>query len=74
MVSRLKMATYDVRTLLRDKHVKELEEFMEVRLMWDVIGSGEVRRREECFTTLQSGHLLQWKVKVNRISPKHFCA
>ena len=26
--------------------------------MCDVIGIGEVRRREECFITLQSGHLL----------------
>ena len=34
------------------------EELRETRLVWDVIGIGEVRRREECFTTLQSGHLL----------------
>ena len=27
-------------------------------LNWDVIGLGEVRRKEESFTTLQSGHLL----------------
>ena len=26
--------------------------------MWDVIGIGELRRREECFTTLQIGHVL----------------
>ena len=30
---------------------------MEARLIWDVIGISEVRRPEECFTTLQSGHL-----------------
>ena len=27
-------------------------------MKWDVIGLGEVRRKEESFTTLQSGHLL----------------
>ena len=27
-------------------------------MVWYVIGISEVRRREECFTTLQSGHLL----------------
>ena len=27
-------------------------------LVWDVIRIGEVRRRVECFTILQSGHLL----------------
>ena len=34
------------------------EELRETRLVWDVIVIGEVRRREECFTILQSGHLL----------------
>ena len=55
-VSRLKIATYNVRPLLRDEHIQELEE--ETRLVWDVIGISEVRRPGECFTTLQSGHLL----------------
>ena len=27
-------------------------------MKWDVIGLGEVLRKEESFTTLQSGHLL----------------
>ena len=55
-VSRLKIATYKVRPLLRDEHIQELkEELRETRLEWDVIGIGEVRRREECFTTLQNG-------------------
>ena len=59
MVNRLTIATYNVRTLLRDGHIQELEEELrEIRLIWDVFGIGEVRRREECFTTLQSGHLL----------------
>ena len=56
---RLKIATYNVRTLLRDEHVQELEdELKENNIKWDVIGLGEVRRKEESFTTLQSGHLL----------------
>ena len=34
------------------------EELKENNMKWDVIGLGEVRRKEEGFTTLQSGHLL----------------
>ena len=41
------------------EHVQELEnELKENNMKWDVIGLGEVRRKEESFTTLQSGHLL----------------
>ena len=39
--------------------MQELEdELKENNMKWDVIGLGEVRRKEESFTTLQSGHLL----------------
>ena len=39
--------------------MQELEdELKENSMKWDVIGLGEVRRKEESFTTLQSGHLL----------------
>ena len=56
---RLKIATYKVRALLRDEYVQELEEELkENNIKWEVIGLGEVRRKEESFTTLQSGHLL----------------
>ena len=56
---RLKIATYNVRTLLKDEHMQELEEELkENNMKWDVIGPREVRRKEESFTTLQSGHLL----------------
>ena len=56
---RLKIAKYNVRTLLKDEHVQELEEELkENNMKWDVIGLGEVRRKEESFTTLQSSHLL----------------
>ena len=39
--------------------VQELEEEpKENNMKWDVIGLGEVRSKEEIFTTLQSDHLL----------------
>ena len=39
--------------------MQELEhELKENNMKWDVIGLGEVRRKEDSFTTLQSGHLL----------------
>ena len=34
------------------------EELKETNMKWDVIGLGEVRRKEESFTILRSGHLL----------------
>ena len=56
---RLNIATYNVRTLLKDEHVRELEEELkENNMKWDVIGLGEVRRKDESFTTRQSGHVL----------------
>ena len=56
---RLQIATYNVRTLLKDEHMQELEdELKENNMKWDVIGLGEVRRKEESFTALQSGNLL----------------
>ena len=43
-VSRLRIATYNVRTLLRDEHILELEEKLrETRLVLDIIGISEVR-------------------------------
>ena len=64
-VSTLKTATYKVRTVLRDEQIEELEEELrETRLVGDVIGIGEPRRREECFTTLQSGHR-QFRSRAN---------
>ena len=83
MGERLKIATYNVRTLLKDERVQELKEN---NMNWDVMGLGEVRRKEESFTTLQSGHLLyhsevnngqsgvgflinkKWKDNITRVS------
>ena len=57
-ISKLKIATYNVRTLLKE-HMQELEEELrETRLVWDVNGISEVIRPDECFTTIQIGHLL----------------
>ena len=54
---RQKIATYNVRTLLKDdEHMQELEELKENNMRWDVTGLGEVRRKEDIFITLQSGH------------------
>ncbi len=40
---RLKIATYNVRSLLKDEYVQELEEELkENNMNWDVIGLGEV--------------------------------
>ena len=51
--------TYKVRTLLADEYIQELEEELrDTSLVWDEIGISEMRKSEECFTTLQSGHLL----------------
>ena len=48
-VNRLKIATYNVSTILRDEHIQEVEEELrEIRLISDVIRIGELRRREEC--------------------------
>ena len=56
----------DLQRLLRAKHIQEVEdELKETRLVWDVIGIGEVRRREECFTTLQNGYLLRHSKATN---------
>ena len=67
MGERMKIATYNVRTLLKDEHVQELEEELkENNMKWELIGLGEVRRKEEIFTTLQSGHLLYHSQANNR--------
>ena len=56
-VCRLKYSDLD--NNVRDEHIQELEEELrKTRLIWDVMGISEVRRPEECFTTLQSGHLI----------------
>ena len=64
---RLKIATYNVRTLLKYERVQELEEELkENNMTLDVIGLGEVVRNEESFTTLQCGHLLYHSEANNR--------
>ena len=65
-------------TRLQYEHVQELqeleEELKENNMKWDVIGLGEVRRKEESFTTIRCGHLLyylvnkKWKDNITRVS------
>ena len=52
----MKIETYNVRTLLKDDNVQKLdEELKENNKKWDMfIGLGEVGRKGESFTTVQS--------------------
>ena len=54
----MNIATYNVRTLLKDERARTGRRTERNNMKWDVIGLGEVRRKEESFTTLQRGHLL----------------
>ena len=44
--------------LYKKMNTQTRKELKETRLVWDEIGTGEVRRREKCVTTLKSEHLL----------------
>ena len=55
---RLKIATYNVRTLLKDEHVQELEDELKKKHEMGRDRARRSPRKEESFTTLQSGHLL----------------
>jgi hypothetical protein len=51
------IATYNVRTLLGEEKLEELETALEQSgIHWDVIGLSEVRRKDESFQKLNSGH------------------
>eukprot|EP00057_Strongylocentrotus_purpuratus_P034681 XP_796173.4 PREDICTED: ribosome production factor 2 homolog [Strongylocentrotus purpuratus] len=52
---KLNIATYNVRSLLQEERLMELEEELQ-GLKWDIVGLGEVRRRREELTVLKSGH------------------
>lgn len=54
------VCTYNVKSLLSDDRLKELEKEIEP-IKWDIIGIGEVRRRGEKCVKLQSGHTLFYK-------------
>ena len=54
MVSRPNIATYNVRTQLKDIYVPEAKR-RETTLLWDMIRIGEVRKREEGCTNLERG-------------------
>jgi len=52
---RLKIATYNVRTLSSESKLLELEEEL-TKINWDIIGLNETRRTGENWKTLRSGH------------------
>lgn len=56
----LQIATYNIRTLLSEHKVLELEEELN-HIKWDILGMSEVRRKGEAETILKSGHLLYHK-------------
>ena len=60
---RLQIATYNVSTLLKDEHVQVLEEVLKE---WIAIGLGEVRRKEERFTTAVPLWSRQWTSRCRR--------
>ena len=55
----LNILSYNIRTLKEDAKLVELEEeLFDTGIKWDLLGLAEVRRREERFITLNSGHTL----------------
>ena len=60
----LDFCTYNVRTLLDDDKITELEHEIQ-NLKWDIIGLSEIRRGEEKIQ-LNSGHILFWKGYENK--------
>lgn len=54
------LCSYNIRTLLSEERMIELEEELQ-KIKWDVIGLSEVRRRGENQVTLRSGNLFHYK-------------
>ena len=52
----IKLGTYNVRTLLGEDKLEELESAIE-DVNWDIIGLSEVRHQGESYQKLKSGHL-----------------
>lgn len=55
----LQIASINVRTLLSDQRLTELEEELG-KVKWDVVGLSEIRRRGEEQITLKSGHIFHY--------------
>ncbi|XP_030850967.1 uncharacterized protein LOC115928190 [Strongylocentrotus purpuratus] len=60
------IATYNVRSLLQEERLLELEEELQ-GIKWDIVGLGEARRRGEELTVLKSGHHFYHIGKKNKI-------
>lgn len=54
------ITSYNVRTLISDQKMMELEEELKT-IKWDIIGLSEIRRRGEDQITLKSGHLFHFR-------------
>ena len=61
----LNICTYNVRTLMADEKLKELEHEID-NIKWDIVGLGEVRRKDERKIQLSSGNILFWKGSTNK--------
>ena len=53
----MNICTYNVRTLMADEKLKELEYEID-SIKWDIVGLGEVRRKDERKIQLNSGNIL----------------
>ena len=63
---RLRVMTYNVRTLKHDARVEELRhELEDIGIKWDIIGLAETRRQGERLITLNGGHILYHTDAVN---------
>lgn len=56
----LNLATYNGRTLYTDDKLEELEIELS-KIKWDIIGLGEVRRKEEEKIELKNGNIFYYK-------------
>ena len=60
------LATYNIRTMLKEDRLYELEQDVLSRIKWHIIGLCETRKRGEELVKLQSGHLMYHKGHQDR--------
>ena len=56
-LTKLFIATYNVRTLQHEERLESLEEQLK-EIKWDIIGISEMRRKGECLAKRKNGHLI----------------
>ncbi|MCH9657353.1 hypothetical protein K0U27_01435 [archaeon] len=62
---KLNICSYNVRTLIDNERLAELEEELK-DINWDIIGLSEIRRKQENKLLLKSGNVLYWKGTNNK--------